>query len=162
MLKKTHVPQYSLHSDGRVCLQCRRPCFDLWSGKIPWRRLVTSLQWVMDTHSSIIAWRIPWTEEPGGLQSTMLQRVGHNCATNTYTHTKLNAILTTSILTLITIYRSENLSSSLNLINLIFSILSLKNWSRIQETFNPNWHGCLTDPLIWIMYHRTVAFAIMK
>ena len=32
----------------------------------------------MATHSSILAWRIPWTEEPGGLQSTESQRVGHN------------------------------------------------------------------------------------
>ena len=32
----------------------------------------------MATHSSILAWRIPWTEEPGGLQSKGLQRVGHN------------------------------------------------------------------------------------
>ena len=32
----------------------------------------------MATHSSILAWRIPWTEEPGGLQSTGSQRVGHN------------------------------------------------------------------------------------
>ena len=32
----------------------------------------------MATHSSILAWRIPWTEEPGGLQSTGLQRVGHD------------------------------------------------------------------------------------
>ena len=31
----------------------------------------------MATHSSILAWRIPWTEEPGGLQSTRSQRVGH-------------------------------------------------------------------------------------
>ena len=30
------------------------------------------------THSSILAWRIPWTEEPGRLQSTESQRVGHN------------------------------------------------------------------------------------
>ena len=30
------------------------------------------------THSSILAWRIPWTEEPGGLQSMGLQRVGHD------------------------------------------------------------------------------------
>ena len=30
------------------------------------------------THSSILAWRIPWTEEPGGLQSTGLQGVRHN------------------------------------------------------------------------------------
>ena len=32
----------------------------------------------MATHSSILAWRIPWTEEPGRLQSMGLQRVGHN------------------------------------------------------------------------------------
>ena len=32
----------------------------------------------MATHSSILSWRIPWTEEPGGLQSMVFQRVGHN------------------------------------------------------------------------------------
>ena len=32
----------------------------------------------MATHSSILAWRIPWTEEPGGRQSMMSQRVGHD------------------------------------------------------------------------------------
>ena len=31
----------------------------------------------MATHSSVLAWRIPWTEEPGGLQSMGLQRVRH-------------------------------------------------------------------------------------
>ena len=36
----------------------------------------------MATHSSILAWRIPWKEEPGGLQSTGLQRVGHDWATS--------------------------------------------------------------------------------
>ena len=30
------------------------------------------------THSSLLAWRIPWTEEPGGLQSLRAQRIGHN------------------------------------------------------------------------------------
>ena len=35
--------------------------------------------------SSILAWRISWTEEPGGLQSVGSQRVGHNLATNTST-----------------------------------------------------------------------------
>ena len=38
----------------------------------------------MATHSSILAWKISWTEEPGGLQSMGSQRVGHNWATNTY------------------------------------------------------------------------------
>ena len=35
----------------------------------------------MASHSSILAWKIPWTEEPGGLQSKGLQRVGCNLAT---------------------------------------------------------------------------------
>ena len=39
----------------------------------------------MASHSSIIAWRIPWTEEPDGLQSMALQRVGHDRAINTFT-----------------------------------------------------------------------------
>ena len=38
----------------------------------------TPLEKGMTTHSSILAWRIPWTEEPGGLQSMGLQRVGHD------------------------------------------------------------------------------------
>ena len=32
----------------------------------------------MPTHSSILSWEMPWTEEPGGLQSMRLQRVGHD------------------------------------------------------------------------------------
>ena len=49
-----------------------------------WETWVRSLGWEdplekeMATHSSILAWRIPWTEEPGGLQSTGSQRVGHD------------------------------------------------------------------------------------
>ena len=39
----------------------------------------------MATHSSTLALRIPWTEEPGGLQSTGSQRVRHNRATNAFT-----------------------------------------------------------------------------
>ena len=39
----------------------------------------------MATHSSILAWRIPRTEEPDGLQSIGLQRVGHNRVNNTFT-----------------------------------------------------------------------------
>ena len=42
----------------------------------------------MVTHSSILPWGIPWTEEPGGLQSVGSQRVGHNWATNAHTYTK--------------------------------------------------------------------------
>ena len=42
----------------------------------------------METHSSILPWRIPWTEEPGGLQSTGLQRVRHGWAANTAIYKK--------------------------------------------------------------------------
>ena len=34
------------------------------------------------THSRIFAWRVPWTEEPDGLQSMGLKRVRHDCVTN--------------------------------------------------------------------------------
>ena len=40
----------------------------------------------MAAHSSILAWRPPWTEEPGGLQSTGSQGVRHDEMTNTHTH----------------------------------------------------------------------------
>ena len=55
-----------------------------------WETWVQSLGWEhplekeMATHSSILAWRIPWTEEPGGLQSMGSQKVGCDLATNTH------------------------------------------------------------------------------
>ena len=54
----------------RVCLQCRRPGFGPGSGRSPGEG--------MATHSSILAWRIPWTEETGGLQSMGSQRIGQD------------------------------------------------------------------------------------
>ena len=47
------------------------PGFDSWVRKIP-------LEKEMATHSSILAWDILWTEEPGRLQSMGLHRVGHD------------------------------------------------------------------------------------
>ena len=41
----------------------------------------------MTSHSSILAWRIPWTKEPGGLHSMGSQRVKHDWVPNTHTHT---------------------------------------------------------------------------
>ena len=54
---------------------------------------VRSLGWAdpqekgVATHSSIHAWRIPWSKEPGGLQSVWSQRVGYDWLTHTHTHT---------------------------------------------------------------------------
>ena len=56
------------------CRRCKRRRFYPWVGRIPWRRA-----W-QPTHISVLAWRIPLTEEPGRLQSIGAQRVGHNGA----------------------------------------------------------------------------------
>ena len=45
------------------------------------------LETEMATHPSILDWKIPWTEEPGGLQFMGLQRVGHDLVTKHSTHT---------------------------------------------------------------------------
>ena len=52
---------------------------ETWVWSLIWE---DPLEKEMATHSSILAWRIPWTEEPGGLQSTGSQRVGHDWATS--------------------------------------------------------------------------------
>ena len=43
----------------------------------------------MATHSSILAWRIPWTEEPGRLWFIGSQRVGHDCSDSAHVHTNI-------------------------------------------------------------------------
>jgi len=54
---------------------------ETWVSPLGWE---DPLEEGVATHSSILAWRIPWTEEPGGLQSFRMQRVGLNGATNTF------------------------------------------------------------------------------
>ena len=53
---------------------------DTWVWSMDWE---DPLKKEMSTHSSILSWNITWTEEPGGLHSMRLQRVGHDWATNT-------------------------------------------------------------------------------
>ena len=48
---------------------------ETWVRSLGWE---DPLEKEMATHSSILAWKIPWTEEPGGLQSMGSQRVGHD------------------------------------------------------------------------------------
>ena len=56
-------------------LKCLPAVRETWVRFLGWE---DPLEKEMATHSSILAWRIPWTEEPGGLQSMALQRVGHD------------------------------------------------------------------------------------
>ena len=60
-------------SDKEPTCQCRKhKRFDPWVREDP-------LEEGTATHSSILVWRIPWTEEPDGLQSIGSQRVRHDC-----------------------------------------------------------------------------------
>ena len=63
----------------KVCLQCGRCRINPWVGKIP-------LEEGISTHFSILAWRIPCTHEPGRVQSTGSQRLGHNWSNWAGTH----------------------------------------------------------------------------
>ena len=71
---------------NRVCLQGAPSTDGDWEwaqGWFPrrnicWVFIHPTLEEEMTTHSSILTWRTPWTEEPGGLQSMMSQRIGHN------------------------------------------------------------------------------------
>ena len=73
----------------------------------------------MVTHSSILAWTIPWTEEPGGLQSLGSQRVRHNWATKQQQHSHSGqrgntaASTRSGLLSCVTLERSLRLSGSL-------------------------------------------------
>ena len=64
-------------------VECLPTIWETWVPSLSWE---DSLEKEMSTHSTILAWRIPWTEEPGGLQSMGLQRVGHDWVTS-HTHT---------------------------------------------------------------------------
>ena len=50
----------------------------MWETRIQPLGQENLLEKEMETHSSVLAWKIPWTEEPGRLQSMGLQRVGHD------------------------------------------------------------------------------------
>ena len=50
----------------------------VWETKVQSLGQEDPLEKGMTAHSGILAWRIPWTEEPGGLQSVGSQRVGHD------------------------------------------------------------------------------------
>ena len=58
---------------------------ETWVGKIPWRR-----EWL--PISSILTWRIPWTEEPVRLQFMESQRVGHDWATFTFIFLQFSSV----------------------------------------------------------------------
>ena len=61
--------------------------WDTWARCLSWEN---PLEKEMATHSSILVWKIPWTEEPGGLQSTRSPRVRHSRSNLARKHTRRN------------------------------------------------------------------------
>ena len=74
-----------------ICLQCRRPRFNAWVRKIPWRwEWLPPPVFLLSTKILVfLAWRITWTEEPGRPQSMGFQRFRSNWATNIHCGTKI-------------------------------------------------------------------------
>ena len=70
-----HTPPYSGASLVAQMVKNLLSLGETWVRSLGWE---DPLEKGMVTHTSILAWRIPWTEEPGGPQSMGLQRVGHN------------------------------------------------------------------------------------
>ena len=75
----SHAPLYNDRICICICLPAMR---ETWVQSLGWE---DPLEKGMATHSNILAWRIPWTEESGGLQFMGSQRVGHDWMTNTFT-----------------------------------------------------------------------------
>ena len=95
----------------------------------PW---VSPLEEGMATHSSILAWRLSWTEEPGRLQSIGLQRIGHNWHDLAHMHVRHSELLFFSEGTLILIHYNYSQHSSM-----IKQTLRLKDqlflWASLKQ-----------------------------
>ena len=86
LISPFHIPSFSSTSHLLVPLNCNHlsikclpPMRETWVRSLGRE---DPLEKGMATHSSILAWRIPWTEEPGRLQFTGSQRVGHDWVTS--------------------------------------------------------------------------------
>ena len=105
----------------------------------------------MAIYSSILAWRIPWTEEPGGLQSMGSQRVGHDWATTIHTHTHTHTHTETE---------RENGSSELNSVQ-IRATKVMPRKKMMQEDRLKWWWLCHPE-ICWSLKKGTVGSAKMK
>ena len=72
---KFYCVLFSFDYKFSVQIKCLPTMRETWVQSLGWE---DPLEKEMATHSSILAWKIPWMEEPGRLQSMGLQRVGHD------------------------------------------------------------------------------------
>ena len=105
----------------------------------------------MATHSSILAWRIPWTEEPGGLPSTGSQRVGHDWATS----------LSLIVISTSQMRNSEAFRGSVNLTNVIYWRWQSWIWTQGCLTWiELSWHILFSN--LWIYFLDSHTYWIRK
>ena len=103
-----------------------------------WETQVWSLGWedplekAMAPHSSTLACRIPWREEPGRLKSMGSQRVGHDWATHTLTHTAFS-------------------KPSLNIWKFMVHILLKPSLQNFEHYFTSMWDGC-NCAVVWAFF----------
>ena len=90
------------------------------------------------THSSILAWRIPWTEEPGRPQSIGLQRVGHDWSDLVCTHTLILGFLGGLVV--------KNLPANAGATGDTSSIPELGRYPGVRNG-HPVWYSCLGNPM---------------
>ena len=76
--KKKSIPRYHLIPWASLVAQRLKHLPAMWETWVRSLGQEDPLEKEMATHFSILAWEIPWMEEPGGLQSTGSQRVGHD------------------------------------------------------------------------------------
>ena len=134
---KRGLPRW--HSGQKSSCQCRR--HGVWS-----LSQADPQEGEMATHSNILAWRIPWTEDRGGLQFMGSQRVGHNWVTE-YTHKALNTwtiTLASSLLLIEALKRHESIMTP------------LKKWfvgQRDCRNCSPTINSTSTHSLVWMVGH---------
>ena len=81
----------------QICLKCKKPLPRMQETQVGSLCGEGSLEKKMAIHSSILAWRIPWTEELNGLQSMGLQRIGHNQSQSNWVHMHVPVVVIHSL-----------------------------------------------------------------
>ena len=113
----------------------------------------------MATHYSMLAWRMPWTEEPGGLQSMGLQRVGHDWVTFTFTFHDQWKNEWVHVLCHYKYYKHSSISTPsfvLGLGQLPFSLCFMRNYKHFSYIADFFSGYCLWSPHCWafLLFHR--------
>ena len=138
---------------------CRRPGFDPWIGKILWIKEKAT----HSSHSSILAWEIPRTEEPGMLQSMGSQRLQHNLVNKQQPQQRVDSLCsggTSRISNTLCSLKQTNKISSIKIQNskrLVVRVLSVS--TERNPWFGVGRGGIMNNPIILsLLYKRILEF----